>query len=48
MTAHKSNQLLNGRVDFASNMNIRQDTFILSFLLSYIVINYKKQSGIVI
>jgi len=40
MTAHTSNQLLYGRVDFASNMNIIQDTFILSFSLSYTVTNY--------
>jgi len=40
MTANTSNQLLNGRVDFVSNMNIRQGTFILSFLLSYTVTNY--------
>jgi len=40
MTAHTTNQLLNGRVDFASIMNIRKDTFILSFLLSYTVTNY--------
>jgi len=45
MTAHTSIQLLNGRVDFASNMNIRQDTFILSFLLSYTVTNYKKSQS---